>query len=164
MTPARRRRLTLIAVLLVGLGAAAVLMLTAFRENMLYFYQPSAVAAEEVPPGTRFRMGGLVKPGSLSRSENSLKVRFRLADCGADVPVRYKGLLPDLFREGQGVVAHGRMRDGVFVADEILAKHDENYMSPEVAEAVQDESGKSCMPVNMRDAQAVNPTRNGARG
>lgn len=156
MTPRRRRRLTLVAVLVVGVGAAAALMLTAFSGNLMYFYQPSSIAAGEVPQGARVRVGGLVQKGSLERSDEGLLVRFRLADCGADVPVRYSGLLPDLFREGQGVVAHGRMQDSVFVADEILAKHDENYMPPEVAEATQDATGKSCMPVDMSGAQPAN--------
>lgn len=149
MTPRRRRRLTMVAVLLLGVGAAVALMLTAFRGNLMYFYQPSAVVAGEVPEGVRFRIGGLVKPGSIERSGQGLQIRFLLADCGAAVPVRYDDLLPDLFREGQGVVAHGRMQDGVFVADQILAKHDESYMPPEVAAATQDASGESCMPVDM---------------
>lgn len=149
MTPARRRRLTLIGLLMLGLAAATVLMLSAFQENLLYFYQPSSVAAGEVPAGARFRMGGLVKEGSVSRGDDGLLVHFRLADCAEEVPVRYRGILPDLFREGQGIVAYGRMDGDVFEADEVLAKHDENYMSPEVANALQDESGESCMPVDM---------------
>lgn len=149
MTPRRRRRLTLVVILLVGVGAAVALMLTAFSGNLMYFYQPSAVVAGKVPEGVRFRIGGLVKPGSISRSGKGLQIRFVLADCAATVPVRYKGLLPALFGEGQGVVAHGRMHNDVFVADEILAKHDENYMPPEVAAATQDASGESCMPVDM---------------
>lgn len=152
MTPARRRRFALVTLLLIGIGAAAALMFTAFSENLFYFYQPSAVVAGKVPPGVRFRLGGLVKPGSFHRIGESLKVRFVVADCGARVPVRYQGLLPDLFAEGAGVVAYGRMRNGVFVADDILAKHDASYMSPEVAEAVRDKSGDSCMPVDMRGA------------
>lgn len=149
MTPTRRRRLTLVGVLLVGLGAAAVLMLSAFQENLLYFYEPSVVAAGEVPTEARFRMGGLVETGSVERSDDGLLVRFRLADCDAAVPVRYRGILPDLFREGQGIVAYGKLEDGVFVADEVLAKHDENYMPPEVADAMKTKSGESCMPANM---------------
>lgn len=151
MTPTRRRRLILVATLLAGLGLATALMLTAFQENLLYFYQPSAVVAGEVGPGARFRLGGLVEQGSVSRSEDGLDVKFRLADCGASVPVTYRGILPDLFREGQGIVTYGELNENKqFVADEVLAKHDENYMSPEVAEALQDDKGDSCMPVNMR--------------
>lgn len=151
MTKTRRRRLILVATLLGGLGLATALMLTAFQENLLYFYQPSAVAAGEVAPNARFRLGGLVEPGSVTRSEDGLEVSFLLADCVASVPVRYRGILPDLFREGQGIVTYGQLNnDNQFIADEVLAKHDESYMSPEVAEALQDNEGKACMPVNMQ--------------
>ncbi len=151
MTRTRRRRLMLVALLLGGLGLATALMLTAFQENLLYFYQPSTVAAGEVAPGARFRLGGLVEQGSVSRREDGLEVSFKLADCSASVPVRYQGILPDLFREGQGIVTYGQLnQDNLFIADEVLAKHDESYMSPEVAEALQDNKGKSCMPVNMQ--------------
>ena len=151
MTKTRRRRLILVASLLAGLGLATALALTAFQENLLYFYQPSAVVAGEVPPGARFRLGGLVEQGSVSREGEGLAVRFTLSDCGASVPVSYRGILPDLFREGQGIVTYGKLNDEqLFIADEVLAKHDENYMSPEVAEALQDDQGQSCMPVNMK--------------
>lgn len=151
MTPVRKRRLALVAMLMLGLTAATALALTAFQENLTYFYQPSRVVAGEVAPGTRFRLGGLVAQDSVERGDDGLLVRFIVADCEARVPVRYRGILPDLFREGQGIVAYGRMEaDGVFVADEVLAKHDENYMSPAVAAAVKDERGVSCMPVDMQ--------------
>lgn len=151
MTRTRRRRLMLVGGLFIGLAAAAALALTAFSENMLYFYQPSEIAAGEVPVETRFRIGGLVENGSVERNNDDLFVRFVLADCEASVPVRFKGTLPDLFREGQGIVAYGQLsRGGEFVADEVLAKHDENYMSPDVAEAMQTEQGVSCMPSNMQ--------------
>lgn len=150
MTPTRRRRLMLVGLLLLGLSAATALMLTAFSENLLYFYAPSEVAAGDVPPDTRFRVGGLVKSGSVSRAEDGLTVRFVLEDCTAGVPVRYKGILPDLFREGQGIVAYGRLdEEGRFIADEVLAKHDENYMPKEVADSLQTEDGQSCMPAGM---------------
>lgn len=151
MTPRRRRRLLLVGVLLIGLGAAVALMLSAFRENLLYFYSPSEVLAGEVPAGARFRIGGLVEKGSVTRAgDNSLTLRFVLADCNGKLPVRYTGILPDLFREGQGIVAYGRL-DGKdrFIADEVLAKHDENYMPKEVADSLQTEDGRSCMPANM---------------
>ena len=151
MTRTRRRRLMLVGGLFVGLAAATALALTAFSENILYFYQPSEIAAGEVPVDTRFRIGGLVEDGSVERNNDDLFVRFVLADCESSVPVRFKGTLPDLFREGQGIVAYGQInRDGEFVADEVLAKHDENYMSPDVAEAMQTDQGVSCMPAKMQ--------------
>ncbi len=134
MTP-RRKRLLGVTAILAGVGAAALLATFAFEENLLYFYSPSQVMAGEVPAGRgSFRVGGLVTPGSLEREPGSLEVRFVVTDNAQSIPVQYSGLLPDLFREGQGVIAHGRLTgSGVFVADEVLAKHDENYMPPEVA-------------------------------
>lgn len=150
MTPRRRRRLLLVGLLLLGLGATAALMLVAFRENLLYFYAPSEVVAGEVPSGARFRVGGLVEHGSVSRAEDGLTVRFVLADCEAGMPVRYTGILPDLFREGQGIVVYGRLDErGRFVADEVLAKHDENYMPREIADTLKTEEGEACMPTGM---------------
>ncbi|MAA76015.1 MAG: cytochrome c maturation protein CcmE [Salinisphaeraceae bacterium] len=150
MTPKRKRRLLLVLSLVAGLGVAAALGLTAFRENLLYFYEPSAVVAGDVGPGTRFRIGGLVEQGSVERDNEALTVTFRLADCAASVPVSYRGILPDLFREGQGIVAYGTLDGaGLFVADEVLAKHDENYMPPEVADALAQDNGETCMPANM---------------
>lgn len=147
----RRRRLMLVGGLFVGLAAAVGLTLTAFSENILYFYQPSEIAAGQVPVNTRFRIGGLVEDGSVNRSRDDLVVHFTLADCAASVPVQFKGTLPDLFREGQGIVAYGAINEsGEFMADEVLAKHDENYMSPDVADAMKDKQGKSCMPANMQ--------------
>ncbi|GAB3683937.1 cytochrome c maturation protein CcmE [Salinisphaera aquimarina] len=151
MTRTRRRRLLLVGGLFVGLAAAVALALTAFSQNLLYFYQPSEIVAGKVPPNTRFRIGGLVKEGSVDRSNNDLVVRFTLADCEASVPVQFRGTLPDLFREGQGIVAYGKLDNaGDFVADEVLAKHDETYMSPDVADAMKDSKGVSCMPTNMK--------------
>lgn len=152
MTP-RRRRLMLVGLLLLGLSAAAALMLTAFRENLLYFYTPGEALAGEVPQGARFRVGGLVERGSVTRVGEGLTVRFVLADCTAGLPVRYTGILPDLFREGQGIVAYGRLDERQhFVADEVLAKHDENYMPKEVADSLRTEDGDSCMPAGMGTA------------
>jgi cytochrome c-type biogenesis protein CcmE len=126
-----------VAVVLIGVAVATALALTAIGENMLYFYSPSQIAAGEAPRGLDVRVGGLVVDGSVARQSNGLDVRFDLTDTSAIVPVTYTGILPDLFREGQGIVALGKIGDdGVFQAREVLAKHDENYMPPEVAEAL----------------------------
>jgi len=136
MTPRRKRLLAVIAIL-VGVVAAATLAKLAFEENLLYFYSPSQVMAGEAPRGRTFRIGGLVTPGSLQRAEGTLQISFVVTDNQESVPVHYTGLLPDLFSEGRGVIAHGRLGEsGEFVADEVLAKHDENYMPPEVAETL----------------------------
>jgi cytochrome c-type biogenesis protein CcmE len=136
VTPRRRRLLAVIAIV-AGVGAAATLATLAFEDNLLYFYSPTQVLAGEAPDGRTFRIGGLVTAGSVQRSDGSLEVRFVVTDNRESVPVRYTGLLPDLFREGQGVIAHGRLAEsGEFAADEVLAKHDENYMPPEVAESL----------------------------
>ena len=136
MTP-RRKRLLAVLGILAGVGAAAALAMIAYEDKMLYFYNPSQVLAGDAPDGRTFRIGGMVTDGSLERAEGSLEVRFVVTDYRNSVPVRYEGVLPDLFREGQGVIAHGRMGEGgEFVADEVLAKHDENYMPPEVAESL----------------------------
>jgi cytochrome c-type biogenesis protein CcmE len=140
----------LLLMLFVGLGLATSLALTAFRKNLLYFYDPTQVAAGEAPPSARFRVGGLVRTGSVQREPGSLHVRFIVADCEHGLPVEYTGILPDLFKEGQGIVAHGRLDgNGVFQADEVLAKHDENYMPPEVAASLTRNPGKTCMPARM---------------
>jgi len=136
VTP-RQRRLTLVLGILVGVSIAGALALTAFRENVMFFFDPSQVAAGEVKTGERFRLGGMVSRGSVERAPGSLEVRFMVTDFKNTVPVRYTGVLPDLFREGQGVVAHGRLtEDGTFVADEVLAKHDEKYMPPQVEKSL----------------------------
>jgi cytochrome c-type biogenesis protein CcmE len=142
----RGRRIAGVSVLAVGLALAAAFTLTAFRKNLMNFYTPSDLVAGAVEPGTPMRLGGLVEKGSLKRGEG-LKVQFTLADCTSSIPVRYEGILPDLFREGQGIVANGAMSgDRVFVASEVLAKHDENYMPPTVAKSLQTPSGHSCEP------------------
>jgi len=136
MTPRRRRLLAVVAIL-VGVAAAAALAMLAFEENLLYFYSPSQVLAGESPSGRTFRIGGLVTPGSMQRTEGTLEIHFVVTDNKDSIPVRYTGLLPDLFSEGRGVIAHGRLAEsGEFVANEVLAKHDENYMPPEVAESL----------------------------
>jgi cytochrome c-type biogenesis protein CcmE len=136
VTPRRKRLLAVIAIV-AGVGSAVALAMFAFEDNLLYFYNPSQVMAGEAPSGRTFRIGGVVTQGSVQRAEGSLKVRFVVTDYQKSIPVSYEGLLPDLFREGQGVIAHGRLAEsGEFVADEVLAKHDENYMPPEVADSL----------------------------
>jgi cytochrome c-type biogenesis protein CcmE len=133
----RQKRLLVVAAILAGVAIAAALVLQAFRQNMMLFYDPSQVVAGEAPAGRTFRLGGMVTAGSVARESGSLEVRFVVTDFQHSVPVSYTGVLPDLFREGQGVIAHGTLgADGVFIADEVLAKHDENYMPPEVAESL----------------------------
>jgi cytochrome c-type biogenesis protein CcmE len=153
VTP-RQRRIVLVVGILAGVSIAGALALRAFQENVMFFFDPSQVAAGEAPTGERFRLGGMVKPGTVNRQAGSLDMRFVVTDFQRDVPVRYSGVVPDLFRENQGVVAHGRLGgDGVFVADEILAKHDENYMPPEVARAIKDKHG-GVMPVDPDPSRA----------
>ena len=133
----RSRRKVLIFAIVFGVSIATVLALTAFEENLLYFYSPTDVKAGKAPDSHAFRVGGLVVDGSVMREPDSLKVQFDVTDNEETMTVEYTGILPDLFREGQGIVAMGSMDDsGRFVADEVLAKHDENYMPPEVAEAL----------------------------
>ncbi len=136
MTP-RRKRLLAVTAIVAGVAAATTLAMLAFEDNLLYFYNPTQVHAGEAPTDRMFRIGGMVTEGSVQRTEGTLKIRFVVTDYRESVPVHYEGLLPDLFREGQGVIAHGRLTDtGEFVANEVLAKHDENYMPPEVAESL----------------------------
>jgi len=135
---ARQKRLLAVVLVLIGMGIAALLILTAFEKNLMYFYTPSEVANGEVPTNRKFRIGGMVVDGSVRRNEDDLAVRFDLTDTAHVVTVEYEGILPDLFREGQGIVANGIVAEnGHFVAAEVLAKHDENYMPPEVAEALE---------------------------
>ncbi len=136
MTP-RRKRLVLVGGVLLGVGVATLFATQAFRENLSYFYDPTKVASGEAPRGRAIRVGGMVTKGSVQRKPGSLEVRFIVTDFQNDVTISYTGVLPDLFREGQGVIAHGRLEpDGVFVADEVLAKHDEKYMPPEVKQSL----------------------------
>jgi cytochrome c-type biogenesis protein CcmE len=132
----RHKRLIAIAAGIAALGVAAALVLSAFQQNLVFFFTPSQVAANEAPQGRTFRIGGMVEKGSVKRE--GVEVRFVVTDTAKTIPVVYNGALPDLFREGKGVVAQGQLGpDGVFRAREVLAKHDENYMPPEAAEAVQ---------------------------
>ncbi len=137
MTP-RRKRLLLGACVLAASAVAAALVANAFRSNLVFFYSPSDIAAQQAPKARTFRLGGLVESGSIARAADGVTVQFVVTDTARRVPVQYKGILPDLFREGKGVVAQGHLQaDGVFRADEVLAKHDENYMPPEAADAVE---------------------------
>jgi len=133
MTP-RRKRLWVVLGIVGGVAAAVTLAVLASRENIMFYYDPSQVVEGKAPVAKRFRIGGMVVKGSVARAPGDLEVRFVLTDFAHQVPVEYTGVLPDLFREGQGIIAHGTMNArGAFVADEVLAKHDEKYMPPEVA-------------------------------
>jgi cytochrome c-type biogenesis protein CcmE len=133
----RTRRATAIVCGLAALGIASALVLNAFQSNLVFFFSPTQVKANEAPQGRSFRIGGLVEQGTLQCDPKTLTVRFVVTDLAQQIPVSYTGLLPDLFMEGKGVVAQGKLRsDGVFVADQVLAKHDENYMPPEAADAL----------------------------
>lgn len=136
----RNRRLVALAVGLLTLGAATALVLNAFNSNLVFFYSPTQVAAKEAPTGRTFRLGGMVEAGSVRR--DGVNVHFVVTDTVKSVPVQYQGILPDLFKEGKGVVAQGQLKDGHFEAREVLAKHDENYMPPEAAEALR-QAGKN---------------------
>ena len=130
----RHKRIAMLGGLVVAVGAVVALVLNAFQSNLVFFYSPTQVAANEAPSGRTFRVGGLVEPGSVKVT--GTQVQFVVTDSAKTVAVRYEGILPDLFKEGKGVVAQGQLRDGVFVAREVLAKHDENYMPPEAADAL----------------------------
>ena len=134
---AKRRRLAVLLLAMLGLGTATALTLTAFDDHLVFFHTPTDIAEKKAPVDRQMRIGGLVEVGSLERPQGTPEVRFRVTDMENAIPVVYRGVLPDLFREGQGVVANGKLAaDGVFRASEVLARHDENYMPPEVAEAL----------------------------
>lgn len=147
----RHKRIAMIAGGVAALGIAAALVLSAFQKNLVFFFTPSQVAANEAPQGRTFRIGGLVEPGSVKRQADGVTVQFIVTDTAKNIPVLYRGILPDLFREGKGVVTQGRLaEDGVFRASEVLAKHDENYMPPEAAEAL-----KQARAANQKAAQTL---------
>ncbi|QAU35478.1 cytochrome c maturation protein CcmE [Janthinobacterium sp. 17J80-10] len=134
----RHKRLALVLAGLALLGIAAALVLSAFQKNLVFFFTPTQVAAGEAPAGRSFRIGGMVEAGSVKRQADGMTVQFMVTDMAKSLPVTYRGILPDLFREGKGVVAQGKIGgNGVFLADEVLAKHDENYMPPEAAYAIE---------------------------
>jgi cytochrome c-type biogenesis protein CcmE len=133
----RHKRIGIILVGLAGLGIATYLVASAFRQNLVFFFSPTQVVAKEAPVDRTFRVGGLVQNGTLKREPDGLTVRFTVTDTASSIPVVYKGILPDLFKEGRGCVAQGRIgADGVFQAEQVLAKHDENYMPPEAGAAI----------------------------
>lgn len=136
MTPKRKKRALIVLALVVGIGAATSVAVVSLNENMMFFISPSEVHTQDLPPDRQFRLGGLVVDGSIQHASEGLQVQFAVTDGAYDVPVVFNGILPDLFREGQGIVAHGFMRNGQFEAHEVLAKHDENYMPPEVQKAL----------------------------
>ena len=157
MKPRTKRGLA-IAVGLSALGVAAALVLNAFQSNLVFFFSPSQIAANEAPRERSFRIGGLVEQGSLKRDTSGLTVSFVVTDLAKTIPVTYTGLLPDLFKEGKGVVAQGKLgADGVFRADQVLAKHDENYMPPEAAEALKNAQAGKGQPMKSDMKEA--PTR-----
>ena len=138
MNPVRKKRLYIVLAILAGVGIAVALALSALQQNINLFYTPSQIANGEAPQNTRIRAGGLVENGSVQRSSDSLETDFVVTDGAKSVTIRYSGILPDLFREGQGIVAMGKLDgSGVLIADEVLAKHDENYMPPEVMQALE---------------------------
>jgi len=135
----RHKKFALIVTIVIGLSVAALFVLNAFKSNLVFFHSPSDVYAGKVPGNKTFRLGGMVEKGSVKKSKNSLRVDFIITDFKQSIPVSYRGILPDLFSEGQGVIAQGKLQDGkTFIADEVLAKHDENYMPPEVADILKD--------------------------
>jgi cytochrome c-type biogenesis protein CcmE len=147
MTPTRRRRLYWVLGIIAGVGVSTALALQAFRQNVMEYFDPTMIADGGVKPGQRFRLGGMVEKGSLVRTPGTLDVHFVVTDFKHSIPVTYDKVLPDLFRENAGVVAHGRIDSrGTFVADEVLAKHDEKYMPPEVARSLRKNSASSQTP------------------
>jgi cytochrome c-type biogenesis protein CcmE len=144
----RHKRMAIAIGIVASVGTAAALVLNAFQSNIVFFYSPSQIAANEAPVSRTFRLGGLVREGSVKR--DGVKVSFIVTDTAKNIPVTFEGILPDLFKEGKGVVAQGQLQDGVFMAREVLAKHDENYMPPEAAEAL-----KRAQQVNQKLATSV---------
>jgi len=151
MTPRRKRMAIALGVVAV-VGAATALVLNAFQSNLVFFYTPSQIAAKEAPGGRTFRLGGLVVEGSVKR--DGVNVSFEVTDTAKTVPVQFSGILPDLFKEGKGVVAQGQLENGVFQAKEVLAKHDENYMPPEAAQAL-----KNAAQANTKAAATLVPAK-----
>jgi len=153
MTPVRRKRLIIVVLILAGVGVAAALGLQAFRKNLLYYFTPAQVVAGDAHPGERFRMGGLVAMGSVKRTPGSMTVHFTLTDMQKSIPVVYTGILPDLFREGQGIVVYGTLdKHGLFMAQQVLAKHDAKYMPPEVAAAIKKAKAEQAAAVTAKGA------------
>jgi len=140
MKPARKQRLILITLMVIGASIATAFALKSFNENLMYFFSTTDVVEGKAPNSTLFRLGGMVIKGSVERPGDGMMVRFKLTDFSKEVTVEYTGILPDLFREGQGIVANGKLNtQGVFIAEEVLAKHDENYMPPEVKDSLKNQ-------------------------
>ena len=154
----RHKRLALIVGGLAALGVAAALVLNAFNSNLVFFFSPTDVAAGKAPQGKTFRIGGMVEKGSVQREADGVTVRFVVTDTEKTLPVAYRGILPDLFQEGKGVVAQGKLEGDRFVASEVLAKHDENYMPPEAAKAVSDAHARAAANKAEGDGAAPLPT------
>ena len=153
---AKSKKFALIGAAVVVVGAGIFMGLQAFNENLVFFFSPTQVAAKEAPTGRTFRLGGVVEPGSVVRQADGVTVEFRVTDTAQTVPVRYTGILPDLFSEGQGVVAQGKLDEaGVFTASEVLAKHDENYMPPEAAKALEDAHKAGVAKAHAEEKQAA---------
>jgi cytochrome c-type biogenesis protein CcmE len=158
MTPTRKRRLIAFSLILVGIGLASGIAFWSLQQNLLYFQSPSEVAELDMPTGRQFRLGGLVESGSTARDTSGLTVRFTVTDGLKSIPVSYEGILPDLFREGQGVIARGALDEsGTFVAREVLAKHDENYMPPEVADALEKAGHPGAKKTGNNNPAAIEP-------
>jgi cytochrome c-type biogenesis protein CcmE len=154
----RHKRFGLIALGVAALGLAAYLVLNAFEKNLVFFFTPTQVAANEAPKERTFRIGGLVQSGSVQRQSDGVSVKFVVTDTAQNIPVVYKGVLPDLFKEGKGVVAQGKLgHDGVFAASEVLAKHDENYMPPEAKEALDKAHAKGVAQKTAKTLQGGSP-------
>jgi cytochrome c-type biogenesis protein CcmE len=148
MTPKQKSRMRLVLLVLAGLGITSLLALNAFRSNLMYFLTPAEMVSGDYPEQGMYRLGGMVVEGSVNRLENGITVEFDLTDYEQTITVRYTGILPDLFREGQGIVAHGRIENQLFTAEEVLAKHDESYMAPEIAEAMKNVDMSKAIPVS----------------
>jgi len=152
----RNKRFAMLLGLLCASGAVVALVLNAFQSNIVFFFSPSQVEAKEAPANRTFRLGGLVEPGTVKRE--GLNVNFVVTDTAKTVPVTYTGILPDLFQEGKGVVAQGQLKNGVFMAREVLAKHDENYMPPEAADAIKRaQKGQSRLETSLVQAVGAKP-------
>ena len=161
MKPARKKRLFFIVFLIAGVTLAAGFAMYAFNQNLMFYFSPTAIKQGKAPVDKIFRMGGMVVEGTFKKEPKSLKVHFDLTDFDKTVSVEYEGILPDLFREGQGIISRGKLNaDGVFIAEEVLAKHDENYMPPEVAESLKKAKMKLESEASMKKMPAENKSSN----
>ena len=155
MTPKQKKRMRIVLLVLAGLSVTSLLALNAFRNNLMYFLTPAEIVAGDYPDQGMYRLGGMVVEGSVRRLENGITVEFDLTDYQQTVTVRYTGILPDLFREGQGIIAHGSLDGQLFSAEEVLAKHDENYMAPEIAEAMKNVDMSKTTSINSMSEETL---------